>query len=122
MGYNYDMNYLKSLDMSVYDINSISRNAFIKNPTSSFYACNIGKAGKNSFAQKWVNKVGGSTMAFNGKTDYENVADQSLWAKIIRKIYRLFYNVNGFGGNPNLPIACDGVDAVYFVEECGMDD
>lgn len=69
LGYKYTSGYNKELNFNVSDINSISHSAF-NNPASWFGSCNLGTGGKNSFGQAWVNRVGGTTWAFEGKTDY----------------------------------------------------
>ena len=91
LGYNYeDENYNKSLNLTINDIAGINSGAF-NIPKTNFYSCNTGTAGKDSFAQIWVNRVGGLTYAFNGKTLYRNVPDNSLLKNITRIRCRYFW-------------------------------
>lgn len=70
-------------------------------------------AGKDSFAQFWANRVGGLTYAFNGKTLYRNVPDNSLLKKISRGL-----GVDIFGGNIKFPEGSDGAERVLFMTNC----
>jgi len=63
LGFNYRQEYNISLDLNVSDINSINSEIF-NTPITNFYSCNTGTAGKDSFAQYWVNRVGGLVYAF----------------------------------------------------------
>ncbi|MDP4093472.1 MAG: RHS repeat-associated core domain-containing protein [Bacillota bacterium] len=92
----------KNLSFSINDIKNIDKNAF-NNPNAKFYTCNTGTSvnGGNSFAQEWVNKVGGKALAFIGKTSYDNInKGESIWSKINRYLY-------GFSwyGSKNYPSA-----------------
>lgn len=70
LAYNYSSSYNKKLDLTIADIQNIDSNAFF-NPISWFYSCNTGTGGSQSFAQAWVNQVGGTTWAYKGKTTYQ---------------------------------------------------
>jgi hypothetical protein len=109
LGFDYGNNPNRSLDIGTPDINSIYPDAFSNDLVSSFYSCNTGTALENSFAQYWVNRFGGETTAFVGRTDYTNVSDNSMVAKLARLYIRLRYGVGAYGGNTSLPIA--GTDA-----------
>ena len=54
------------------DIKGYSGDAF-HNPESWFWSCNLGTGGVDSFGQAWVNKVAGTTWAFEGKSDYRYI-------------------------------------------------
>ncbi len=113
LGYNYeDENYNKSLNLTINDIAGINSGAF-NIPKTNFYSCNTGTAGKDSFAQIWVNRVGGLTYAFNGKTLYRNVSDNSLLKKISRGL-----GVDIFGGNTKFPEGSDSAERVLFMTNC----
>ena len=113
LGYNYeDEDYNKSLNLTINDIASINSGAF-NTPQTNFYSCNTGTAGKDSFAQYWVNRVCGLTYAFNGKTSYKNVADTSLQKKISRGLA-----VDIFGGNTKFPEGSEGVERILFMTNC----
>lgn len=72
LGYDYTKNYNKSLNFNSSDISQINGSAF-DNPASWFGSCNLGTGGADSFGQAWVNQVGGTTWAFEGKTTYEYI-------------------------------------------------
>lgn len=57
----------------------ININAFSQNPYTWFASCNLGTVRNNtSFAQEWVNKVGGVEEAIaGGRTDYEDINEDS---------------------------------------------
>lgn len=44
-----------------------------QNPYCEFYSCNTGTGGDYSWAQTWVNLVGGETWAFVGKSEYSYI-------------------------------------------------
>lgn len=118
LGYVYTGNYPTNLDISVGDLNNINAHAF-SNPNSSFYSCNTGTAGQESFAQEWVNMVGGITTAFYGKSDYTNCADTSFFASIARNFIELIYGVSAYGGNTTLPVAgTDATQLTFYGESC----
>ena len=113
LGYNYeDENYNKSLNLTINDIVGINSGAF-NTPKTNFYSYNTGTAGKDSFAQFWDNRVGGLTYAFNGKTLYRNVADNSLLKKISRGL-----GVDIFGENTKFPEGRDSAERVLFMTNC----
>ncbi|MBD3920026.1 RHS repeat protein [Paenibacillus sp. PR3] len=70
LGYNYSSSYNQNLNLTIANIQYINSNAF-SDPTSWFYSCNTGTGGSQSFAQAWVNQVGGTTWAYEGKTTYQ---------------------------------------------------
>lgn len=97
LGYNYS-SYNEDLDFGISDIERISSEAF-ENPISIFYSCNTG-TGDNSFAQNWVNKVGGDTWAFSGYTWYGDInTDASKTIKLSRFLHGFSYY-----GSANYPI------------------
>ena len=113
LGYDYnDKNYNESLNLTINDINSINSGAF-NTPQTNFYSCNTGTAGKDSFAQYWVNRVGGSTYAFNGKSLYTHVPDNSLMKKALRIL-----TIDVIGGSPTLPIGSEGAELILFTKNC----
>ncbi len=99
LGYNYS-SYDTGFDILKGDIDIHLQSSAFNNPNSCFYSCNTG-TGENSFAQLWVNKVGGKTWAFVGKSNYEKInAGASAINKASRKI-----NVFSFYGSVNYPTA-----------------
>lgn len=70
LGYNYSSSYNANLDLTVANIKNINGKAF-DTPLSWFYSCNTATGGRKSFAQAWVNQVGGRTQAYEGKTTYQ---------------------------------------------------
>ena len=97
-------------------INEIKSESFAEDLNSNFYSCNLGTAGEDSFAQKWVDKFGGITTAFKGKTDYAKVPDNSWSVKIVRKLTQMLLGVSVYGGCPHFPIA--GIDAEQLFFRC----
>ena len=90
-----------TLDLDKNWIGGVFGEAF-NNPNSAFYSCNTGTGGDDSFAQAWVNQVGGRTWAVaDGKTDYANMNQGESW---LDKLNRA---VNGFNtyGSRNYPTA-----------------
>ena len=73
------------LSLKYSDILKLRSGAF-DNPNSCFYSCNTGISDKNgsSFAQSWVNKVGGTTWAIYEKSDYANINNLGNWKTIIK--------------------------------------
>jgi hypothetical protein len=84
-----------------------------RSPFCEFYSCNTGTDGAYSWAQTWVNLVGGETWAFIGKSDYAGInvlsfleLDQ-VWAQIrhSRKLHGFsylgsyWYPVGGYQAN-----------------------
>lgn len=116
LGYNYSGGYNKDLDIGIDDINEIKSESFAEDLNSNFYSCNLGTAGEDSFAQKWVDEFGGITMAFKGKTDYAKVPDNSWSVKIVRKLTQMLLGVSVYGGCPHFPIA--GIDAEQLFFRC----
>lgn len=112
LGYNYNSNYNKDLNIDKDDINnSIYATAF-SNPTSIFYSCNIGTSKENSFAQAWVNKFGGTTKAFSGKSSFENINGSAIAHPLIwfsRKLHGFSYY-----GSANYPEASEGAEFITF--------
>ena len=65
-----------------------------------FYSCNTGSGGTESFAQLWVNHVGGIAQGATGLTSYYNInTGLGLFDKLKRKL--VGYNE---AGAINLPI------------------
>ncbi|OPX41889.1 tRNA(Glu)-specific nuclease WapA precursor [Ruminiclostridium hungatei] len=100
LGYSQDnaSNYSISMD----DIDSIDSNAF-NNPYSWFGSCRTGTDvnGQNySFAQKWVNQVGGTTRAIVGRSWY---GDMNRGESLKNKIYRFIYGFSIYG-SVNYPV------------------
>lgn len=62
------MNELLSFKIS--DIKNIKKQSFSPWVLSMFYSCRSAEGGNSSFASKWVNKVGGVTFAYIGRSDY----------------------------------------------------
>lgn len=60
-----------------------------------------------------MDRVGGLTYAFNGKTLYRNVPDNSLLKKISRGL-----GVDIFRGNTKFPEGSDGAERVLFMTNC----
>ena len=79
------------------DINRLDSNAF-DNPRSAFYSC-YSAAGDYSFAQRWVDKTGGKSWGFDGKSNYATINNgnclESKWAHLIGTFY--------WGGSRNYP-------------------
>ena len=71
LGYNQGSNGVP-LELTKDKVGGINANAFYY-PNSAFYSCNTGTGGNDSFAQRWVNVVGGRTWAAVGRTDYDNI-------------------------------------------------
>lgn len=82
------------------DIKDIINDSF-DNAESYFYSCNTG-TGENSFAQNWANKVGGTTHAFVGKSDYAHINEGSSLAI---KFARFINGGVSYLGSSNYPIA-----------------
>jgi len=117
LGYDYGAGN-ENLNLTTKDIHITSKSAFAKNAKTTFYSCNTGTAEKHSFAELWANRVGGVTIAYKGTTDYAGVADNSLAAKIARRLIGLRYGVSAYGGNPSLPVAGDNAERMTFIQEC----
>ena len=87
------------LDLVIQNIAQINAQAF-NNPISLFYSCNTGSGGTESFAQLWVNHVGGIAQGATGLTSYYNInTGLGLFDKLKRKL--VGYNE---AGSINLPI------------------
>jgi hypothetical protein len=107
LGYNYGIRN-ESLDFIPVQIQNINLNAF-DNPYAQFYSCNTG-TGEYSFAQSWVDQVGGQAWAVspksgesNAKTVYTHINEgQPFNYKISR-----FFNGFSLFGSANLPTAAD---------------
>ena len=116
------------MDFSKSDINKINSNAF-DNPISWFYSCNTG-TGDSSFAKAWVNRVGGTTWAYSGKSEYTYMmypreyftfgakvnralggkwADYQKGVAILRKSFGF-----SFAGSVRYPEAADGATLLKF--------
>lgn len=93
------------LEFTVDDIKKINSKAFL-NPDTYFGSCNTGTKGKDSFAQNWVNKVGGITWAHYGRSDYTNI---NSGAGLLIKISR---NKHGFSfyGSKSYPVPSENID------------
>ena len=92
LAYNYaERN--QCLDFFIDDISKISGDAF-ENPNSVFYSCNTGTNDSESFAQAWVNQVGGTTWAFIKQSDYSNMNPKG---ELLRKISRRMHGFALFG-------------------------
>ena len=116
-GYDYSTGN-ETLNITTSDIYRIRTAAFARNINTEFYSCNTGTAGSDSFAQLWANRFGGVTIAYKGQTDYAGVADNSLSAKIARRLTQLICGVSAFGRNPSLPIAGSDAERLTFMQEC----
>lgn len=112
LGFNYRQGYNESLDLHISDINSINSEVF-NTPITNFYSCNTGTAGKDSFVQHWVNRVGGLVYAFNGTTLYRTVPDNSFLKKISRGL-----GFDSIGGDPSFPKGSEGVERILFTPNC----
>ncbi|WP_440190709.1 RHS repeat-associated core domain-containing protein [Anaerocolumna jejuensis] len=121
LGYDYSDTYNQDLNFNTYDIIQIKANAF-NNPASWFGSCNLGTGGKKSFGQAWVNKVGGTTWAFKGKTTYKytmhphGYSKFKLWywttrSKIIKARKKYGFRVTG---SCRYPGAAKGAKEVIF--------
>ena len=113
LGYNYDSEYDVSLNLTISDIYSINMEAF-NTPLTNFYSCNTGTDKKSSFAQKWVNRVGGITYAFAGTTTYTGVTDLGY----LQKLKRFFKINSGLGGDTKMPGASENVEKIIFTPNC----
>ena len=100
LGYNYEKQYNTNLDITKSDTLRIFESAF-DNPNSAFYSCNTGTGGSNSFAQDWVDQVGGRTWAFVGKSNYTFINAGENWKS---KLSRWNYGFS-FHGSVNYPVA-----------------
>jgi RHS repeat-associated protein len=89
------------------DIARVWSDAF-DSPNSWFGSCGAGNGGDNSFAQIWVNQVGGTTWGVVGLTTYEyiNQGNRPLEMKARHKFGGFYW-----GGSLNYPIA--GKDANF---------
>ena len=105
LGFDYTNHDIK-LDFAKSQVKDIDRNAF-DNPFAQFYACNTG-TGDYSFAQAWVDNVGGKALAVapkagesKAKTDYTKINEHRPIS------YAVSRHFNGFSlfGSANLPIA-----------------
>lgn len=108
LGYNQSNKKQLSLDYKW--TRGIDSRAF-DNPNSMFYSCNTGtdQAGwGTNFAQAWVNKAGGRTMAARGRTDYNNIMNTVFSNKWSRG------NMFSREGSDNYPIASQGVEWMNF--------
>ncbi|MCP4366956.1 MAG: RHS repeat-associated core domain-containing protein [Deltaproteobacteria bacterium] len=96
LAYGQDKETRKKTDILEEDIQKVDPTAF-DSPDSKFYSCNTGTDGEESFAQKWVNQVGGETQAADGRTDYKYMNEgQNVWDRFNRNIYPGYgYNTEG---------------------------
>ena len=115
LGFNYSSDRNIDLDFQQDQILSIDPNAF-DNAYAQFYSCNTG-TGANSFAQAWVDQVGGKAWAVrhkegetNAQTVYSNINGGQPFPY---KISRLF---NGFSlfGSSDLPVASNNAYFTMF--------
>ena len=113
LGFDCTHDYPSNLDFGISDLYSISPHAFAHNLKSNFYSCNTGTAGDESFARYWVNRFGGSGIAFRGKTDYTFITDSSFLGKIGRKLRGIPY-----GGKVIFPIGGEDAEELSFCA-CG---
>ncbi len=87
LAYREDKKTREKMDILIEDIQKFDPTAFDA-PVSLFYACNTGTGGEKSFAQAWVNQVGGVAQAAVGKTTYEYMnKGQKLGDRVNRNIY-----------------------------------
>lgn len=78
LGYDHKLNH-DYLSIEKKHISLFGKGAFNKYQFSMFYSCNTGNGGSNSFAQKWVNQVGGLANAFTGRTDYTGIMNKKAF-------------------------------------------
>ena len=100
------------LQLTKEKVDNIHSNAFYE-PNSAFYSCNTGTGGNNSFAQYWVNKVGGRTWAAVGTTFYGDMNIGESWSN---KIDRMMTGFNPFGSR-NYPVASSGAYFTNFYRQ-----
>jgi RHS repeat-associated protein len=91
------------INITVDDINNRLWASAFDNPNTALYSCSLGTYGDNSFAQAWVNKFGGQTWAFIGKSYYGDInqptaAHPAIWAS--RQLHGFSY-----WGSAHYPIA-----------------
>jgi hypothetical protein len=112
LGYNQpDANKLR---LTMNDIDKIDSDSF-SNPNSWFGSCNTGTNTDNgiSFAQAWVNKVGGSAWATVGKTNYGNIANLETGGKINALNVKLKRLIRGFMSNGSFNYPVEGTNAYW---------
>ena len=63
---------------------SFLNTAFSDDIKSNFYSCNLGTEMEESFAQYWVNHVGGVTTAYSGRSDYACCPDRTIIGRLYR--------------------------------------
>jgi len=103
----------KNLDFSYEDIRDVSRSAFSSTNETWFYACRtaLENSYSMSFAERWNQQVGGTTFAYEVRTDYSKMnREESLRDKINRNLWG--FNPNG---SRHLPIGVDGEQAFAFM-------
>jgi hypothetical protein len=78
-------------------LSSINSSSF-SNTKSTFYSCNTGTGGDNSFAQEWSNFTNGTTKAMVLKTEYRYITYTKNQVKIINsrnKLQQAWYKMVG---------------------------
>ncbi|MCX8131620.1 MAG: RHS repeat-associated core domain-containing protein, partial [Clostridia bacterium] len=102
---------LGKMNFDTLDIMDLNKNAFASDVFTKFYSCNTGTGGNKSFAQYWVNWVGGTASAVvDGKTNYNLINDGYglLWKfkDYLRRKKGINFDKNG---SLNYPVANPGV-------------
>lgn len=91
LAYGQDEEIRDATDITKEDIEKFNKEAF-DNPVSLFYSCNTGTGGDESFAQEWVNQVGGVAQAAVGLTSYYDVnKDRDFWDKVGKQFGGSYY-------------------------------
>ncbi|WP_027630040.1 hypothetical protein [Ruminiclostridium cellobioparum] len=96
-GHPGELNFGSNYDIKISDISSLNSSAF-SDTNSTFYSCNTGTGGDESFAQAWSNLTGGVTKAMVLKTDYGTITYTAKQLEIIEdrwKIQRAWYKIHG---------------------------
>ncbi len=110
LGYNYIPGDNKELNIYASDIKDKIYATAFDNPYCWFGSCNLGNNTTDSFAQTWVNKFGGITYAFNGKSYYGYMnSGETKEQRSIRKIWGF-----RFDGSNNYPVPGDDATAHEF--------
>ena len=120
LGYDYSSSF-PELNIGVDDIDAFLNTAFSDDIKSNFYSCNLGTGMEESFAQYWVNHVGGVTTAYSGKSDYEYCSDRTIIGKICRNYIEWKYGVSAYGGATSLPTAGKNAKQIEFLPECSVE-
>lgn len=95
-------------DLTYSQISKIKKRSF-DYPRTYFYSCNAAKKDDNGkkFAKKWSKRFWSTTTAFEGKTDYSGIRDNSIWQKIFGR---------GLGSTDCYPVADKGAKRITYTK------